>query len=81
MLIRFTRCDRGPVAVRVLGNGPSSCARSRLTCHESFFTRLLGFKFASAVGEILCHLAIDGKTRFDVSLFRNRFWPDSAQRG
>lgn len=40
-----------------------------------------GFKFASAVGEILSHLAIDGKTHFDVSLFRNRFWPGKDQEG
>lgn len=40
-----------------------------------------GFKFSSAVGEILSHLAIDGKTSVDISLFRNRFWTDSTQRG
>ncbi len=29
-----------------------------------------GYKFASVVGEILADLAIEGRTRFDLSLFR-----------
>ena len=32
-----------------------------------------GFKFASAIGEILADLAIDGKSQFDLGLFGNRF--------
>lgn len=28
-----------------------------------------GFKFSSVVGEILCDLATERKTRFDISLF------------
>lgn len=31
-----------------------------------------GFKFSSAIGEILCQLLTDGKTAFDLSLFRAR---------
>jgi sarcosine oxidase len=29
-----------------------------------------GFKFCSVVGEIMADLALDGKTRWDISLFR-----------
>src|SRR6185503_1884377 len=32
-----------------------------------------GFKFSSAVGEILSELATTGKSQFDLSLFRNRW--------
>ncbi len=32
-----------------------------------------GFKFASAIGEILSDLATDGKSRFDLGLFQNRW--------
>jgi sarcosine oxidase len=32
-----------------------------------------GFKFSSVIGEILAELLNDGKSRFDLSLFRNRF--------
>lgn len=32
-----------------------------------------GFKFASAVGEILTELALSGKSRFDLQLFKYRF--------
>jgi sarcosine oxidase len=31
-----------------------------------------GFKFASAVGEILCQMVTEGRTRFDLSLFQAR---------
>ena len=31
-----------------------------------------GFKFSSAVGEILCHLVTTGRSEFDLSLFRAR---------
>lgn len=42
-----------------------------------------GFKFASAVGEILGDLVTGAKSSFDLELFRNRFAPDSgsAHRG
>jgi sarcosine oxidase len=33
-----------------------------------------GFKFSSAIGEILCELVENGQSRFDLSLFRNRRW-------
>ncbi|MBK8000138.1 MAG: N-methyl-L-tryptophan oxidase [Verrucomicrobia bacterium] len=33
-----------------------------------------GFKFSSAVGEILSDIAIDGKSHFDLGMFRNRWW-------
>lgn len=32
-----------------------------------------GFKFASAIGEIVAGLIVDGRSRFDLSLFRARF--------
>jgi len=32
-----------------------------------------GFKFSSAIGEILSDLAIDGRSQFDLNLFRNRW--------
>jgi len=32
-----------------------------------------GFKFSSAIGEILGDLVIDGQSRFDLSLFKNRW--------
>jgi sarcosine oxidase len=32
-----------------------------------------GFKFSSVIGEILADLVVDEKSRFDLSLFRNRF--------
>src|SRR5262249_37182470 len=32
-----------------------------------------GFKFASVIGEIVADSIIDGKSRFDLSLFRTRF--------
>ena len=31
-----------------------------------------GFKFSSAIGEILCQLVTEGRTEFDLSLFRAR---------
>jgi sarcosine oxidase len=34
-----------------------------------------GFKFSSAIGEILCQLVADGRTQFDLSLFRARSFP------
>jgi sarcosine oxidase len=33
-----------------------------------------GFKFSSAIGEILCELVEHRQSRFDLSLFRNRPW-------
>jgi len=32
-----------------------------------------GFKFSAAIGEILSDLAIDGRSQFDLNLFKNRF--------
>ena len=32
-----------------------------------------GFKFSSVIGEILADLATDGKSQFDLSLFRDRW--------
>ena len=32
-----------------------------------------GFKFASVIGEIVADLLVDGRSRFDLSLFRRRF--------
>jgi sarcosine oxidase len=32
-----------------------------------------GFKFSSAMGEVMADLLTEGRTRFDLSLFRNRF--------
>jgi len=32
-----------------------------------------GFKFSSAIGEILADLAVEGKSQFDLSLFKNRW--------
>jgi sarcosine oxidase len=34
-----------------------------------------GFKFASAVGEVLAELAVDGRTGWDISAFRPDRWP------
>jgi glycine/D-amino acid oxidase-like deaminating enzyme len=34
-----------------------------------------GFKFSSAIGEIVCELVEKGRSEFDLSLFRWR-WPD-----
>ena len=31
-----------------------------------------GFKFASVIGEIVADLLVEGRSRFDLSLFRNR---------
>jgi sarcosine oxidase len=32
-----------------------------------------GFKFSAVIGEVLTELIVDGKSRFDLSLFHNRF--------
>ena len=31
-----------------------------------------GFKFSSAIGEVICDLVQEGRSRFDLSLFRYR---------
>src|SRR5262245_28109599 len=40
-----------------------------------------GFKFSSAIGEVVTELLVQGKSRFDLSLFRHRSWRtlDSAK--
>ncbi len=37
-----------------------------------------GFKFASALGEVVADLVLDGRSRFDLSPFRANRWPPGA---